>query len=232
MLALPGESPATRIGHDGWRLSPDTLNEAWTMPQEEGRSNSDFWAFWSSLPGILTGVAAVIAAVATLAALFIGGDGADSPAPGTPVAAEPNSEPRSVDQAPASGPEVEGCFGTYFKGIPGDRVGTVEAGSTAYDVITESQPKAGTIGMTFTNNARPIGAIRFAFFPENRIFKIESIVDAGCRAIEDYESRTGGDKHVWQDSSAVRLHLNGRFYDLTANGAGSLIRIAFVPVVP
>jgi hypothetical protein len=26
--------------------------------------------------------------------------------------------------------------------------------------------------MTFTNNARPIGAIRFAFFPANRFFKI------------------------------------------------------------
>jgi hypothetical protein len=111
-------------------------------------------------------------------------------------------------------------------------VGTVEAGATAYDVITAAQTKVGTIGMTFTNNGRPIGAIRFASFPENFLFKIESIVDARCRAIEDYESRTGADKHAWQDSSAVRLRLDGRYYDLTANGAGSGIRIAFVPVVP
>ena len=29
--------------------------------------------------------------------------------------------------------------------------------------------------MTFTRNARPIGAIRFALFPQNLVFKIESI---------------------------------------------------------
>jgi hypothetical protein len=202
------------------------------MPQKDERANSGFWAFWSSLPGILTGVAAVIAAVGTLAALFIGGDGGESPAPGAPVATEPTSALGSGDEASASGSGDEACFGQYFKGIPGDRVGTVEAGAQAYDVITESQTKMGTIGMTFTSNGRPIGAIRFAFFPENRLFKIESIVDARCRAIEDYESRTGGDKHVWEDSSAVRIRLDGRFYDLTANGAGSVIRIAFVPVVP
>lgn len=202
------------------------------MPQKDERANSGFWAFWSSLPGILTGVAAVIAAVGTLAALFISGDGGESPAPGAPVATEPTSASGSGDEASASGSGDEACFGRYFKGIPGDRVGTVEAGARAYDVITESQTKMGTIGMTFTSSSRPIGAIRFAFFPENLLSKIESIVDARCRAIEDYESRTGGDKHVWEDSSAVRLRLDGRFYDLTANGAGSVIRIAFVPVVP
>jgi hypothetical protein len=52
------------------------------------------------------------------------------------------------------------------------------------------------------------------------------------RPIETYESMTGGDKHVWHDSTAVRLRLAGRFYDLTANGAGNPIRIAFVGVVP
>ena len=75
-------------------------------------------------------------------------------------------------------------------------------------------------------------AALFALFPENLVFKIDSIVDARCRVTEDYESTTGGDKHVWQDSTAVRLRLGGRVYDLTANGAGNRIRIAFVGVVP
>ena len=48
------------------------------MPENE-RANPDLWAFWSSLPAILTGTAAVVAAVGTL---FIGGDGAEAPAPG------------------------------------------------------------------------------------------------------------------------------------------------------
>ena len=109
-------------------------------------------------------------------------------------------------------------------------MGTVEAGARAYQVIKESQTKAGTIGMTFTSNGRPIGAIRFAFFRENLLFRIESIVDARCRAIEDYQTRGGGD--VWPDSSPVRLRLDGRFYDLTADGGGSVIGVQFVPVLP
>jgi hypothetical protein len=44
-----------------------------TPPNNE-RANSGFWDFWKSLPGVLTGVAAVIGAVAALGALFFGGD--------------------------------------------------------------------------------------------------------------------------------------------------------------
>src|SRR5687767_1394894 len=98
------------------------------MPRIDERANSGFWAFWSSLPGILTGVAAVIAAVGTLAALFIGGDGGESPASGAPVAAQPTSASGSGDEVAASGSGDAACFDQYFKGIPGDRVGRVEAG--------------------------------------------------------------------------------------------------------
>jgi hypothetical protein len=175
------------------------------------------------LPGILTGVAAVIAAAGTLAALFVDGDGTKSPAPGSAVRTQPTALPGAGGAA---------CLGRYFEGIPRDRVGTVEAGTTDYDVITETQPKAGTIGMTFTNSARPIGAIRFAFFSENRVFKIESLVDARCRPIEDYENPARGDKKVLQDSDTVRLRLAGGSYDLTPIAWGSAVRVRFVSVVP
>lgn len=193
------------------------------MSKKDERENSGFWAFWSSLPGVLTGVAAVIAAAGTLAALFVGGGGSESPGPGAAAVTQPSVAPD------AGG---EGCFGRYFEGIPRDRVGTVEAGTSDYDVITQTQPKAGTIGMTFTDSARPIGAIRFAFFPENRLFKIESIVDARCRLIEDYENPVRGDKNVLQDSDTVRLQLAGGSYELTTSAWGSAIRIRFVSVVP
>ena len=190
------------------------------MSQEDEQAASGFWAFWRSLPGILTGVAAVITAVATLGALFVGrgGDGTESPTAGA-----------ASTEATAA---TSACFDEYFKGIPQDRVGSVEAGAQAYDVITETQPKAGTIGMTFTNNARPIGAIRFAFFPANRLFKIESIVDAQCKPIEDYRNLEGGDKHSVALDSTARLRLDGRYYDLSASGGGSIIRVSFVSVVP
>jgi hypothetical protein len=72
-----------------------------------------------------------------------------------------------------------------------------------------------------------VGGIRFSFFPENTLFKIESIVDAHCRPVEDYLSQSGGDKHVWEDSDAVSIRLGDHLYDLTANGGGTIVRVAF-----
>ena len=98
---------------------------------QDERANSGFWAFWSCLPGILTGTAAVVAAVGTLAALFVGGGGAEAPVPGAGVTVEPPSGSRAGERASASGSGAERCFVRYFKGIPGDRVGTVESGTTS-----------------------------------------------------------------------------------------------------
>ncbi|HWN20680.1 MAG TPA: hypothetical protein VNP93_01800 [Gaiellaceae bacterium] len=58
-----------------------------------------------------------------------------------------------------------------------------------------------------------------------------SFVDGSCRAVEDYENPLGGDKHSWQDSS-VRVRLNDKHYAVTANGAGSGVRVSFVSVAP
>ena len=50
------------------------------------RATSGFLAFWTSLPGILTGAAATIGAVAALLALFVGDDSPDN---GRPEPAQP-----------------------------------------------------------------------------------------------------------------------------------------------
>ena len=135
------------------------------------------------------------------------------------------AEPRTVPGA------ADDCFRDYFKGIAEYRLGTVEAGADV-DVLHESEPKAGPLGLTFTDFGRPIGGIRFAFFPENTFFKIQSFVDDRCRPVEEYENPLGGDKHAWGDSSVVRVRLDGRYFDVTANGAGSIVRVSFVGVAP
>lgn len=172
---------------------------------------------------MLTGVAAVLTAAATLGALFIGGGG-DS----TDAGAPPGGGSAPTFPAAAA---VSGCFKDYFAGIAGYRLGKLEVGSSL-DVLSETEPKAGQIGLTFTDVGRPIGGIRFVFFPENAFYKIVSVVDGQCRPIEDYENRTGGDKHAWPDSSTIRIRLGGRLYDLTANGAGSIVRVGIVSVAP
>ena len=80
--------------------------------------------------------------------------------------------------------------------------------------------------MTLTDSGL-VGGIRFSFHPESAIFKIESIVDAHCRPVEDYLSQSGGDKHVWADSDSVSVRLGDHFYNLVADGAGTIVRISF-----
>ncbi|MCA1704203.1 MAG: hypothetical protein LC808_13430 [Actinobacteria bacterium] len=194
------------------------------MPQnKDGDGRSGFLAFWTSLPGVLTGVAAVIGAVATLGALFFDNDGTGSRVPGASAPSNTNA---------GSGAGGGSCFRRYFAGVPSDRIASVEAGTEDLDVIAANQPKAGTVGLRLTNNGQSIGAMRLAFFPANELFKVESVVDERCETVEGYENASrGGDKHLLQNSDTVRLRLGGAFYDLRLIGS-STIRLHFTPVVP
>jgi len=193
------------------------------MPEKDGGERSGFVAFWTSLPGILTGLAAVIGAVATLAALFFDDEGTGSRVPDASAPGETKA---------GSSPSGGSCSRRYFEAIPRDRVAPVEAGAEDLDVIAANQPKGGTVGLRLTNNNRAIGAMRFAFFASGEIFKIESVVNERCQIVEEYQN-TGrvGDKHVLQNFDTVRVRLGGAFYDLRLGG-GSTIRLSFVSVVP
>ena len=194
------------------------------MAQEhEGRPGSGFRAFWKSLPGVLTGAAALIGAIATLGALFVGADEDDATTARPPAAGQARMAASGDDEA---------CFGRYFAGIPRDRVASVEVGTENLDVIGPSQPKRGTVGLRLTSDERAIGALRFAYLPANALFRIESVVDADCRRVEDYvNAARGGDKDTLQDSDTVRLPLAGGFYDLRTIG-GTTIRVQFHRYVP
>jgi hypothetical protein len=187
---------------------------------QDKRAGSRFRAFWSSLPGVLTGIAAVLAAAGTLIAIFRGDD------------SEP-SRPAAV-AFETSGPAAAGdggCFGEYLEGIPAGRVAELEAGGYE-DVISETEPKAGPIGIAFTDFGEPVGGIRFEFFPASGVYRIESVVDAACEPVGDYEVQNSGDKTVWPDSASVRVRYGDQFYDVTANGGGSIVRIKLSRVTP
>jgi hypothetical protein len=194
------------------------------MPEDKaGGAKSGFLAFWTSLPGVLTGVAAVVGAIATLAALFI-----DDAGTGSGVRDDaPASETKAV-----SSPGGVGCLGRYFDGIPRDRIAAVEAGVVDLEVIAANQPKSGAVGFRLTNNNRTIGAMRVAFSPTSEVFKIESVVDERCKTTEEYSNATqGGDKHVLQNYDTLRLALGGAYYDLRLGG-DTTIWLTFRSVVP
>jgi hypothetical protein len=193
------------------------------MPTDDERPKSGLVAFWTSLPGVLTGVAALVAAVAGVAALFVGGDG-NGPEQAAVSAGSPTVTAPSGDG--------EGCPDAYFEGIPEDRLDPVEAGTADFDAITANQPKTGPFGLALTNNGAAIGAIRLNYFPDNALFKIESIVDERCAQIDDYENISrGGDPNVLQNWDTVRMQLGGKFYDLRI-GESTTIRLNFVAYAP
>jgi len=194
------------------------------MPdKKDERESSGFGAFWTSLPGVLTGAAALVAAIGTLAALFFGNRDNGSTAAGPSAGGQPPA---------AQSAEAAACFGSFFEGIPRDRVASVEAGALDLDVITQNQPKAGTVGLRFTNSNRSIGATRFAYFPANEIFKIESVVDERCKTVEEYSNiARGGDKHVLQNYDTLRVRLGSALYEMRLGGGGT-IELDFENVVP
>ena len=64
------------------------------------------------------------------------------------------------------------------------------------------------------------------------LFKIDSIVDARCRRIEDYANVTRGcDRNLLHNWDTVRFPLAGSPYDLRI-GASSTIRLGLQRYVP
>jgi hypothetical protein len=202
------------------------------------RRRSGLLAFWTSLPGVLTGVAAVIAAAGTLAAVLNGGDGGsgrEAASGGDPHVSSASSAP-SAELAPgdadAAAAATAGCFAGPFAGIPQGRLAPVEAGTSAFDIVTSSEPKAGPIGLRFTDHGRTVGAIKVTWYPVNDIFRVESVVDAGCRPVGDYANVVDrGQKDVMQNSDTLRIRLAGHPYELRLNG-GAEVRVGFLEVAP
>ena len=199
-------------------------------------------SFWTTLPGILTAVAALLTAVGGLigalaaAGVFRGNVLEGNPPIVGSVPRPGGTSPDSSDSG-ASVPisvaresALQGCFGGFFTGVPNDRIVSVEEGTRDFDVIGTNQPKADTVGLIFTSFNQPIGGIRFIFFPSNDLFRIESVVDSECRRIEAYENTLrGADKNSIHNFGGVFISLGRQTYELVLGG-GSTIRIAFGPV--
>ncbi len=190
--------------------------------------SGDKQSFWTTLPGILTAIAAVITAVGgLLVALHTAGliGAGSTPAP-APVA---NSVPNVVAQPTLSGPPADvgttsaGCFEQYFQGIAGDRIYPVETGAQDLELIRPDQSIAEPIGIRFTDFGQTIGAIKFQYFASNQVFKLFSVVDAGCAAIQDYSNVTrGGVQNILQNFDTLQMRLGNANYQLRLEYDGSL----------
>jgi hypothetical protein len=175
------------------------------------------------LPLIVVGVVAI--AIASFRGPG-GPDGASGPnGPG-------EDSPDSTTQEQAEGGSAA-CFDQYFVNVPNDRIATLEEGAQDVDVIGPSQPKEGTVGIRLDVLGKPIGALRFQFFPRSGdVFKIETVVDARCRETQGFlNTSRPSDPRTLQNFDTLRIQLDGSFYELRFGG-GSTIRLNFIRVNP
>jgi hypothetical protein len=168
----------------------------------------------AGLPLIAVGVAAVALA-----------------AGGVDLGGGANGEEEASTTTAGEGTGDGSCFAGYFEGIPAGRVFTLEDGVQDRDVVGTTEPKAGPFGLRLNADGAAIGAIRMGFFPENGLFRIQSVVDAVCRPVEDYGNlnQPGTDKHALPNFNDLGVRLGGRSYLLKAGG-GATIRLSFFRV--
>lgn len=117
----------------------------------------------------------------------------------------------------------------FFAGIPSRRIASVEEGVTDRVVVRTSEPKAGPIGLSFTDAGRPVGALRIVYFPVNGLFKVDGLVDARCRPVTAFENfdRPDSDPRTLQNYDTLVMGLAGRRYALRAGG-GTDVRFNFL----
>lgn len=185
--------------------------------------SSGFMAFWTSLPGILTGAAALITAVATLAALDVGDGDSGQTSTGLPA---------RFESTVTAGFGEAGCLRRYFGGIPfrqgptrgdgnhgfrGDRREPAESGSDRAEVHQPQRPDRCDADRVLSGQ-----------------HAVQDRVDRrpACARIADYSNvGRGGDANVLQNWDTVRSRFDGDLYDLRI-GASTTISINFEAYVP
>jgi hypothetical protein len=139
--------------------------------------------------------------------------------------------PTSVPPAPGSA--TEDCFAQYFSAIPAARVKTIEMGTADFEVLAPDQPKDGVIGMKFTELQQAIGGMRFFFISGSAVFKVDTVVDARCQAIESYANVTSGDnKRVLQNWDHLQIRFGDQAYLVQLGYGGGTVRAGTQHVSP
>jgi amino acid transporter len=86
-----------------------------------------------------------------------------------------------------------GCWSKQlFANDPKDTIVNLEEGSHDKDLITLEELKDRTLNIKFTENKELIGGMKVKFFPDNNMFKIESILNVQCQEVKKYINATRG----------------------------------------
>ncbi|MGH3428788.1 MAG: hypothetical protein ACRDQZ_14685, partial [Mycobacteriales bacterium] len=99
------------------------------------------------------------------------------------------------------------------------------------DIIRVDQPKDRLISIKFTQNGRVLGALTLLPFPKDSLFKVQDVVDARNRPVEEYSNASrGGSKTVLQNWDILHVRFEDKLYLLRVGGFDT-IRVNFEQVV-
>ena len=132
-------------------------------------------------------------------------------------------QPGQPTPAPTRAPAALGeCF-RQFLPRERDRWVGIEYGDPQSRVVTRlDQAENGGAGILFNEDGRSIGAVRFRFVRSGQgaggavsgFFKIEQVVGASCRPVEDYSNTSGAQKDTLANYDYLDVLLDGRHYTL------------------
>lgn len=129
---------------------------------------------------------------------------------------------------------ASGCFDPFFSEIPADRQTSLEVGASNKTILAANQTKTTPIALLLNENREAIGAMIFSVFPDNNLFKIDTIIDASCQPVEQYENASrGGDKRNMQNWDTLQMTINAQSYSLRLGySEGEVVVNAFSAFTP
>lgn len=127
--------------------------------------------------------------------------------------------------------QLEGCFVEFFENVEENRIAFMEVGAADFDIIGPSQTKSETLGILFTENNAPIGALKFNFRTNGETFNIEAVIDNTCIQVE-YDNVDRPGNTVLQNWDRMGFQFQEQIYLLRLGyGSGEISVNYFTKVV-
>jgi hypothetical protein len=104
--------------------------------------------------------------------------------PSAPYAVSPPPPPPGPTEIPP--PDIKSGIANFEKclgNVPKDTIGYLEEGSHDKDLIEIDKLNNRTLNIIFTDNRKPIRAMKVNYYYKTNMFKIESTVNAICQLI-------------------------------------------------
>lgn len=173
-----------------------------------GKSSQVFFAFWSTLPGVLTGIAAVLAAITGLYLAFGTGP---KPQPTPTPTPTPTVSPAPTSTIPSEDVVWDQCFGPEFAGTTSIEVGTGEHFPRLND---------GETRIKLTDGYQPLGAVTLRHYPSDDHFEVR-VIDSKCGPIQIEDPKLIND--AW-----LKVAFRGQKYELRLMYHGGRFSTVFV----